>query len=62
MSKNRPSAAPGARIDKPNTRLDRRLFTLTPERFDALVDTLENPPAPGPKLRSLLRRSRQGEK
>jgi uncharacterized protein (DUF1778 family) len=37
--------------------LDRRLFLLDPERYDAFVHALDNPPAPGPKLRSLLRRA-----
>jgi uncharacterized protein (DUF1778 family) len=36
--------------------LDQRLFVLDPERYDAFMDALDNPPAPGPKLRSLLRR------
>jgi uncharacterized protein (DUF1778 family) len=36
--------------------LDQRLFVLDPERYDAFLDALDNPPAPGPKLRSLLRR------
>lgn len=36
--------------------LDRRLFVLDNERYDAFVNALDNPPAPGPKLRSLLRR------
>jgi len=36
--------------------LDQRLFTLDPERYDAFMYALDNPPAPGPKLRSLLRR------
>lgn len=36
--------------------LDQRLFTLDAERYDAFVHTLDNPPGPGPKLRSLLRR------
>ncbi|MCP5372657.1 MAG: DUF1778 domain-containing protein [Hyphomicrobiales bacterium] len=36
--------------------LDQRLFVLDPERYDAFVQALDNPPAPGPKLRSLLRR------
>lgn len=35
--------------------LDQRLFILEPERFDAFVRALDNPPAPGPKLRALLR-------
>jgi uncharacterized protein (DUF1778 family) len=36
--------------------LDQRLFVLDPERYDAFVHALDNPPAPGPKLRTLLRR------
>jgi uncharacterized protein (DUF1778 family) len=37
--------------------LDQRLFVLDPERYDAFIHALDNPPAPGPKLRSLLRRA-----
>ncbi len=37
--------------------LDQRLFVLDPERYDAFVAALDNPPAPGPKLRALLRRT-----
>lgn len=36
--------------------LDQRLFTLDSERHDAFMHALDNPPARGPKLRSLLRR------
>lgn len=36
--------------------LDRRLFVLDAERYGAFMDALDNPPAPGRKLRSLLRR------
>lgn len=36
--------------------LDQRLFALDSERFDAFVQLLDNPPAPGPRLRSLQRR------
>lgn len=36
--------------------LDRRLFVLGNARHAAFVDALDNPPAPGPKLRALLRR------
>src|SRR2546421_6916243 len=36
--------------------LDQRLFVLDSDRYDAFVQALDNPPAPGPKLRSLLRR------
>jgi len=37
--------------------LDQRLFNLDPERYDAFLHALDNPPAPGPKLRALLRRT-----
>jgi uncharacterized protein (DUF1778 family) len=37
--------------------LDQRLFTLDPERYSAFMHALDNPPAPGPKLRALLRRT-----
>lgn len=37
--------------------LDQRLFTMDSDRFDAFVDALDNPPEPGPKLRSLLQRA-----
>ena len=37
--------------------LDQRLFVLDPSRYDAFVHALDNPVAPGPKLRSLLRRA-----
>ncbi|MFL9503000.1 DUF1778 domain-containing protein [Rhodopseudomonas palustris] len=36
--------------------LDQRLFTLDLERYDAFMQALDNPPAPGPKLKALLRR------
>jgi uncharacterized protein (DUF1778 family) len=36
--------------------LDQRLFVLDSERYDAFMNALDNPPAPGAKLRSLLRR------
>jgi uncharacterized protein (DUF1778 family) len=36
--------------------LDQRLFVLDSDRYEAFVHALDNPPAPGPKLRSLLRR------
>ncbi len=35
--------------------LDQRLFALDPQRYDAFRHALDNPPPPGPKLRSLLR-------
>lgn len=37
--------------------LDQRLFALDPRAYDAFVEALDNPPAPGLKLRSLLRRT-----
>jgi uncharacterized protein (DUF1778 family) len=42
--------------------LDQRLFVLDPERFDAFMRALDNPPPTGPKLRSLLRRVPAWEK
>jgi uncharacterized protein (DUF1778 family) len=36
--------------------LDQRLFVLDADRYDAFMHALDNPPAPGPKLRSLLSR------
>jgi uncharacterized protein (DUF1778 family) len=36
--------------------LDQRLFVLDADRYDAFIHALDNPPAPGPKLRALLRR------
>ena len=36
--------------------LDQRLFMLDADRYDAFLYALDNPPAPGPKLRSLLSR------
>ena len=36
--------------------LDQRVFLLDAARYDAFVQGLDNPPPPGPKLRSLLRR------
>jgi len=42
--------------------LDQRLFALDPDRYDAFLDALDNPPPPGPKLRGLLRRVPAWEK
>lgn len=36
--------------------LDQSLVLVTPEHYDAFVRILDNPPAPGPKLRALLQR------
>ncbi|MFN3549086.1 MAG: DUF1778 domain-containing protein [Mesorhizobium sp.] len=45
-----------ARREAIDVLLDRRLFALDAERYDAFMNALDNPPAPGPKLRYLLRR------
>lgn len=37
--------------------LDQRLFVLDSDRYDAFLHALDNPTAPGPRLRSLLRRA-----
>lgn len=37
--------------------LDQRLFALDDQRYDSFVDALDHPPAPGPKLRNLMRRT-----
>lgn len=37
--------------------LDQRLFVLDPEGYEAFIHALDNPIAPGSKLRALLRRS-----
>ncbi len=34
--------------------LGQRLFVLEDKAYDAFVDALDNPPAPGPKLRALM--------
>lgn len=34
--------------------LDQRFFVLDSARYDAFMHALDNPPAPGPKLRSLM--------
>ena len=36
--------------------LDQRLYILDPAGYDVFLEALNNPPAPGPKLRALLRR------
>ena len=45
-----------ARREAIDVLLDQRLFTLDPGRYDAFLHALDNPPAPGPRLRALLRR------
>jgi uncharacterized protein (DUF1778 family) len=46
-----------ARREAIDVLIDHRLFALDSERYDAFVWALDNPPAPGPRLRSLLRRA-----
>lgn len=41
--------------------LDQRLFVLEDAQFDAFVDALDHPPAPGPKLRAMAQRRRVWE-
>jgi uncharacterized protein (DUF1778 family) len=38
------------------TKQNQRLLLLDADHYDTLVRLLDNPPAPGPKLRALLRR------
>jgi uncharacterized protein (DUF1778 family) len=45
-----------ARREAIDVLLDQRLFVLDEDRYDGFVDALDNPPAPGAKLRTLLRR------
>lgn len=45
-----------ARREAIDVLLDQRLFVLEAEHYDAFMHALDNPPAPGPKLRSLLGR------
>jgi uncharacterized protein (DUF1778 family) len=46
-----------ARLQAIDVLLDQRLFVLDSDRYDAFLYALDNPPAPGPKLQSLLRRT-----
>jgi uncharacterized protein (DUF1778 family) len=46
-----------ARREAIDVLLDQRLFALDADRHAAFRRALDNPPAPGPKLRSLLRRA-----
>lgn len=45
-----------ARQEAIDVLLDQRLFSLDAEHYDDFVRALDNPPAPGPKLKALLRR------
>ena len=42
--------------------LDQRLFMLDSESFDAFMSVLDNPPAPGDKLKALLGRKPNWQK
>lgn len=46
-----------ARLHAIDVLLDQRLFQLDGNRYEAFLAALDNPPAPGPKLRALLRRT-----
>ena len=46
-----------ARLQAIEVMLDQRLFVLDSDRYDAFMRALDNPPAPGPRLRSLLRQT-----
>jgi uncharacterized protein (DUF1778 family) len=46
-----------ARLQAIDVLLDRRLYRLDPERFDAFTEALDHPAVPGPKLRALLNRT-----
>ena len=46
-----------ARAQAIDVLLDQRLFVLDDARYAAFVDALDNPPAPGPRLRALLGRT-----
>ena len=45
-----------ARASAIDVLLDQRLFLLDDERYQAFIAALDDPPAPGPRLRTLLRR------
>ncbi len=45
-----------ARRQAVDVMLDQKLFVLDPDRYAAFMQALDHPPAPGPKLKSLLRR------
>jgi len=40
-----------------NLPLDRQLLVLDAEHYNAFLQTLEHPPAPGPRLKSLVLRT-----
>ena len=46
-----------ARQEAIDVLLDQRLFALNDAPYDLFAKALDNPPAPGPKLRALMRRT-----
>lgn len=46
-----------ARQEAIDVLLDQRLFALNAAQYDVFAKALDNPPAPGPKLRALMRRT-----
>lgn len=46
-----------ARQEAIDVLLDQRLFALDAAQYDVFAKALDNPPAPGPKLRALMRRT-----
>ena len=51
-----------ARAQAIDVLLDQRLFVLPSDQFDELLDILEKPPEPDPKLRALMQRKPLWEK
>ena len=49
-----------ARMHAIDVLLDKRLFSLGTEHYDAFLKALDAPPAPNEKLKRLLRASRRG--
>lgn len=46
-----------ARRDAIDVLLDQRLFSLDEKAYEVFMAVLDSPPAPGPRLRALLRRA-----
>lgn len=46
-----------ARREAIDVLLDRRLFSLDADAFEAFAQALDDPPAPGPKLKAILNRA-----
>jgi uncharacterized protein (DUF1778 family) len=54
MSKG-PSSSPES-LETTGVGVDLQRLVLDSDHYDAFMHVLDNPPAPGPKLRSLMRR------